>query len=251
MKKILLLLLLNLFALGEACLGISSCMDAYAQQKPNYRDVVYLKNGSVIKGYYKDFNPTDSFRMETIDGGYFVCAPSDILRIAKENTQIYLIQEQPDEGDRLWRKKGYRGFVEFSSKFSLMNVRFNGTGFNTAHGYQFNPYIFTGAGFGIESLNFDINGVEISTADAMVPIFGDVRIYPLKKRISPYLEGRGGYTVWGINGPYAMGALGCDFSISPRFGIFLSAGYIYQGYHYVTGSHQHLNILTIKLGVHF
>ena len=222
-----------------------------AQPKPNYRDVIYLKNGSVIKGYYKDFNPSDSIRMETIDGGYFVCAVSDVVRIAKENTQIYVMKEQQDEGLQRWRKKGYRGFVEYSSKFSLMKIKFTGTGLNTVHGYQFNPYIFTGAGLGIEHITFQIAGISISNADAIVPFFADVRFYPLPKRITPYIEGRGGYAVWGINGPYAMGALGCDFSLSPRFGLYVALGYTYHGYKEDDGTRSHFNSITVKTGIHF
>ena len=71
------LLRLTIVLLCLACLPSTAC----AQE---YRDVVFLKNGSVIKGFYKELYPSDSLRMETIDGGVLVCAFSDIERIAKE-----------------------------------------------------------------------------------------------------------------------------------------------------------------------
>lgn len=70
--------------------------------------MVFLKNGSVIKGFYKELYPNDSLRMETIDGGVLVCAFSDVERIAKERTSLYVVnvQEDIDPPIRTWRPKG-------------------------------------------------------------------------------------------------------------------------------------------------
>lgn len=62
----------------------------------DYRDVVFLKNGSVIKGFYRELYPSDTLRMETIDGGIFVCAMSDVVRIAKERTSLYVVNIQDE-----------------------------------------------------------------------------------------------------------------------------------------------------------
>ena len=83
-----------------------------AVQAQEYRDVVFLKNGSVIKGFYKELYPNDSLRMETIDGGVLVCAFSDVERIAKERTSLYVVnvQEDLDPPIRTWRPKATEVF---------------------------------------------------------------------------------------------------------------------------------------------
>ena len=58
--------------------------------------------------------------------------------------------------------KGYSGMFEFNTGYGY-DFAF---GFSTVHGYQFNPYVFVGAGIGL-NYNFD-NGVDL-------PIFADVR----------------------------------------------------------------------------
>jgi hypothetical protein len=49
-----------------------------------YRDVVYLKNGSVIKGTIVETVPEKSIKIETVDGNLFVYNLSDIEKLTKE-----------------------------------------------------------------------------------------------------------------------------------------------------------------------
>jgi hypothetical protein len=49
-----------------------------------YRDVVYLKNGSVIKGTIVETIPEKSIKIETADGNLFVYNLSDIEKLTKE-----------------------------------------------------------------------------------------------------------------------------------------------------------------------
>jgi len=69
MKKIILItaLLMSLFS--------------YSQQT---RDVVYLKNGSIVKGTITEMNPSKDLKIETSDGSLFVYQMSDILKMEKE-----------------------------------------------------------------------------------------------------------------------------------------------------------------------
>ena len=89
-----------------------------------YRDVVFLKNGSVIKGFYKELYPADSLRMETIDGGILVCAFSDIERIAKERTRIYVVNTQEDNllAHRRWRPRGYARPASLSGRITDIDI---------------------------------------------------------------------------------------------------------------------------------
>jgi len=49
-----------------------------------YKDVVYLKNGSVIKGVIIETVPEKSIKIETADGNIFVYNMSEVEKIAKE-----------------------------------------------------------------------------------------------------------------------------------------------------------------------
>lgn len=58
---------------------------ASAQQ---YQDVVYLKNGSIIRGVIIEQIPGDSLKIQTRGGSVFVHRMSEVLKIAKEPTMI-------------------------------------------------------------------------------------------------------------------------------------------------------------------
>jgi hypothetical protein len=49
-----------------------------------YRDVVYLKNGSIIKGTIVETVPEKSIKIETADGNFYVYNFSDIEKLTKE-----------------------------------------------------------------------------------------------------------------------------------------------------------------------
>jgi len=56
------------------CIGIAN-----AQQQ---KDVVYLKNGSVIKGTITEVNPGSNLKIETTDGSLFVFEMDEIERLS-------------------------------------------------------------------------------------------------------------------------------------------------------------------------
>ena len=75
MKRIFILALVAL---------ISFAMPAAAQQ---YQEVVYLKNGSVIKGTVIEQIPGQSVKVQTQDGSIFVYKMSEVDKIVKEDLQ--------------------------------------------------------------------------------------------------------------------------------------------------------------------
>lgn len=75
MKKLISLLLFA-FALAFS-------LNASAQSHSN--DVVYLKNGSIIKGEITEMNPDTNIKIITSDGNVFVFELKDIEKITKEN----------------------------------------------------------------------------------------------------------------------------------------------------------------------
>ena len=112
-------------------------------------------------------------------------------------------QEQPAGSKLLTR--GYRGFVDGNLVFGKLEAdgqNFSRTnfGFTTAHGFQFNPHIFLGAGFGLsfnegsDDILWPGSDVTVDAFDAFMPIFAAFRYDILDKKVSPFLECRlGGY----------------------------------------------------------
>lgn len=213
----------TVFLLGMLCMPLT----VHAQE---YRDVVFLKNGSVIKGFYKELYPSDSLRMETIDGGILVCAFSDIERIAKERTKIYVVNTQDSDllPPRIWRPKGYIGSVEYERDINSSDSRIITSAMFTVHGYQFNPYIFLGVGLGFQQMEYETDGVKLSFTKSTVPLFADAKIHLLKTRIAPFVEGRLGYCISGFKGIYFNPTVGVSFGISPKTGGILAFGYSFQ-----------------------
>ncbi len=64
------------------------------------RDVVHLKNGSVIKGIITEQVPGQSLTIETVDGSVFVLSIEDVAKITKETeaTKAVKVGKSPAEG---------------------------------------------------------------------------------------------------------------------------------------------------------
>ncbi len=194
---------------------------AFAQQK----DVVYLKNGSVVKGNIKQLLPTEMLKIETYDGSLFVYNMSDVDKIEKEET-IEIKEKQDNE---LFTK--YACFVDltFGGKRSeaLTDYLFEALGkeisslfsfdISTTHGAYISEYFFIGAGVELDltllilNMHYPDNTMEqIKPNSALLPVYADFRVNAMgmKKKVSPFIDLR----------------IGCEslspaFFISPAFGV--------------------------------
>ena len=102
MRKLLLLLTL--------LLSISTYVAAQ-----NYTEVVYLKNGSIIKGVIIEQVPNISLKIKTSDGSLIICQMSDVEKITKE--ERYTRDYRKEANNRKAARntlKGYKGFVDFA-----------------------------------------------------------------------------------------------------------------------------------------
>ena len=76
----------------------------------NYTEVVYLKNGSIIKGVIIEQVPNVSLKIKTGDGSLIICQMSDVTKITKE--ERYTRDYRKDTNDRKAARntlKGYKG----------------------------------------------------------------------------------------------------------------------------------------------
>lgn len=145
-------------------------------------------------------------------------------------------QEQPTGSKLLTR--GYRGFVDGSLicgnletdglDFSRTNI-----GIMTAHGFQFNPHIFLGGGFGFrfyaggDDIYWPGSDVTVDAFNAFMPIFAAFRYDILDKKVSPFLECRlGGYASLCAGEYCSLGGLYMNMNFGARIKrLNISCGY--------------------------
>ena len=166
----------------------------------------------------------------------------------------------------------YRGYVDAGYSIGIGDYCFNRFEINTSHGYQINPYIFIGAGFGFHFMpEYETDGssniaLDIRDSEVDIPIFADVRINFMKSTFTPFVDVRGGTYVTNNGGLYVNAAVGCRYAINSKQGIYLAVGYAkgklefqeFAGYtssssgtYYRKAADGETESITIKLGFEF
>jgi hypothetical protein len=192
-----------------------------ALAQSNMIDVVYLKNGSIIRGMITEQVPNQSIKIQTKDNNVFFFKLEEVDKITKE----------PEQG--VFKQKGFVNITEYiicigQGKFSNgINTTENdaiSSGLRTVNGYQFNPFISAGIGLGID----------IYKDFEMIPITFDFRISPISGRATPILTLNGGYSI-GTNDFRGSGyifnpSLGMKVFVSKKLACYLSIGYKWQAW---------------------
>ena len=230
MRKVFLLLLL-LLAIPVASM---------AQEM---REVVHLRNGSVIKGVVIEQVPGKSLKIQTPDGSVFAYDMSEVEKVTKEASSASYYRSGEMDIQLSGVQSGYRGFFDVGH---IVGAGDYGSGINrveysTTHGYQFNPHFFFGVGVGV-NYYYDYDCVGI-------PIFVDVRANILNSKVSPFIDFKAGYSVNDFEGVYCAPTVGCRFNMGGTVGLNLGIGYTLQKYDIgekVNGGGFH-----VKVGVDF
>lgn len=238
MKKLLLTMLL-----------LVGSLYSFAQ---NWQEVVYLKNGSVIRGLVVEQQSGVSLKIQTADGSLFVFPMSEVEKIIKEFPQQKTIGQSkysienindPIVKAETVKTRGYRGFVDggFTAGYDFVcEVA------NTSHGYQFNPYFFVGGGLGLHC--FLIDGC------VNVPIFANVRANFLNKKCSPFVDYKIGASLGDAPGFYTSLIAGCKikkFNIGMGFTLGTTEMYDYSSYY---GGYYYTEVIggfTLRAGFEF
>lgn len=193
------------------------------------RDLVKLKDGSVVRGTITEHFKGDHLRILTDEGRAYEFADSLIAKQKLKNGQRVVSVKQ----------KGYFNNTSVGLLIGHSNYRGGmGASFQTVNGYQFLGHFSAGLGVGIDGLN----GYRV------MPVFADVRAYLRKEALSPFVVLNGGYSfhrsrdrggyypyTLDLTAPNEMGGgmmfgarVGVRNYTSTHFGITLSAGYRYQ-----------------------
>jgi len=226
------------YSLAVLFLVLSS--ELFAQS--NTQDVVYLKNGGIIRGKIIDHESTGKVKIELCGGSVFVFQASEIDSLKKENA---LKNKLHEIGQNYFRKdRGFRNMTELAIIYGV-NFKNNptnnlyysntnqddiGLSLETVNGYQFWPYLFVGGGIGIDRF--------ITYQQTFSPFFLRVSSEFIKRKVTPYIYVDAGYSVmWkqpatdGISynsnagGAYTAAGGGVRIYTRSRASVILSAGY--------------------------
>lgn len=168
MKKVI-------FLLVVALANIVAC---FAQSKS---ETVYLKNGSVIKGQVVEMTPNKQIKVQTADGSLFVYTMEEVDRVVKDETKTQQDSSNLFSSDKGFDVKGFRGIVELG----YVAGGFDAPELSFSLGYQFNPYVFLGAGAGGQYFS--------NVKRGGIPVFADLRGCLFLGTFSPYVSLKVGY----------------------------------------------------------
>lgn len=191
----------------------------------NLQEVVYLKNGSRIKGVIIEQIPNVSLKIQTADGSLFVCEMDDVEKITKEATTRPIRQSSSrNRSESGYKTRGYKGFVDLGYTAGVGDYAIGRFELTTSHGFQFNPYLFLGGGTGFQIYH---------EADVVtMPIFVDFRANFTKGSIVPFAGVKAGYSAQltddGGVGFYCAPSVGVKFMVNRRMALNLTAGYTVQ-----------------------
>ncbi|ADB41284.1 hypothetical protein [Spirosoma linguale] len=220
------------------------CFQALAQS--NLQDVIYLKNGSVIRGLVIEQVPNISIKLRTSDGSVFVYKITEVEKITKEEK----ISTRSNNYE--FKKSGYVNIAEIGYAPGLSNSE-GAFILSDVNGYMINESFSAGIGAGISVFN----------SATFIPIYADFRAY-LGDKISIMIVGDIGYGFQSgnaytkLNGLFVNPAIGIRTSITQKNVIMFSLGYMKQfvsakvnllGYTY--SYNDSTNNLSLKFGITF
>lgn len=220
----------------------------------NYTEVVYLKNGSIIRGIIIEQVPNSSLKIQTSDGSIFAYAMEEVEKITKEVTTSRSRSRSGSVSgyDRFGqpRLRGYKGFVETGYAFDISDCGTNRLEILTTHGYQFNNYLFVGGGAG---LNFYTDADLVS-----VPVFASFRANFMNRKITPFADLKSGYAFGDAETAFVTVGFGVRFALAKKMALNLKLEYAYQeadadysyGIYYYEST-ESANSIGIKLGFEF
>ncbi|HEY8938386.1 MAG TPA: hypothetical protein VIM65_24365 [Cyclobacteriaceae bacterium] len=166
------------------------------------RDVVYLKNGSVIKGTIVEIVPGSTIKIKTSDGSIFIYPMEEVIRTENEESS-----ERPRRRDNERRSEppaerepsaydhtGY--FMMFRVGPRVNNLLYNSLDLNAGfiNGIQMNEVVSLGVG--IETTQYYFSSDQ-ATSIRMTPVFLDARFYVPKRKVRPMFSFQFGYAMGG------------------------------------------------------
>lgn len=181
-----------------------NCQWVYSQvESGEYNDLLYLKEGSILKIKLLDYN-LDSVEIEMVTGKQLKLP---MKRIKKVVMQHETTKHNISKPYSLRENKMY-----FRTQFSILTNSLNkGYTASQSMGYRYKHLLEAGLGFGIDNYKAQ-PGYDI------FPIFGEMRYYILRDNRSPFIGSRIGYSFSKTNEEVHIDMSSAGFFINPALG---------------------------------
>ncbi|MEX0608574.1 MAG: hypothetical protein WEA79_06160 [Balneolaceae bacterium] len=188
-----------------------SCLFAQADME----DVIYLKNGGILRGEIIEMTENISLQIETAGRNVIVVKMEDVEEIKKEEKPL----------PRYYKKSGYVNFTGLD--YLTGDENSSVLRFQMVNGYQFTSGLSAGIGIGFITYNDPLNAISL---------FLDLRYKLLEANTTPFIYFKSGYNfalspnenypIEEYSGGYLLNpGIGIQFDNSEGFGWYFSAGY--------------------------
>jgi hypothetical protein len=238
-------------------------------------DVIYLKNGSVIRGSIFEQKPDEYIKIQSLDGNTYVYKPSEVERIAKEQNSTAVNPTTRHGAPKIQQHTQMHYQAPKKGMWFAAETQFlNPPGMGFVLGYKLHRFAYLGAGAGFNNYTGALFSNGRTFSGTIIPVYirysGDIlRGYEktpgdgTRGRVTPFYFVEGGYGFAWDNAPffpsdYNASAGGADKS---KGGIYASAGIgvkfrtnknisfgLALDYKYQHASQDNLNILRDNLG---
>jgi sRNA-binding regulator protein Hfq len=221
---------------------------AFAQQ--NYQDVVYLKNGSIIRGLIVEQVPNETIKIETMDKSVFVYKLDEIAKIAKEEKKGHTYSNTP-------LKTGSHAIAEVGYGLKTGDYGLDVLKLNLIYSYRLDNNFSLGLGTGIRHYSED------GESATLVPVFADFRANLVANNLMPYFGLGIGYSFDASDSFSGVGILvnptvGVGFKTQGSSILHVSLGletqrlkgYLYDGY-YMHRTAQTTKAISLNVGISF
>jgi hypothetical protein len=186
-----------LYVFIAATFLLSSTLTAFCQTT---KDVVYLKNGSIIKGTILEMVPNGNVKIETSDGSVFIYPMTEVEKTTKEEVKKAEVKPQPivyqtvKKEDDFITPSGYFIITKFGPKLSVLEGEAIDISVGIINGYHVNKYLSLGLGIEAAQLSFGDNQ---NSSIPIYPIYLDGRFNIPKERVNPVFLFQFGYAFTG------------------------------------------------------
>jgi hypothetical protein len=196
----------------------------YALAQSNFIDVVYLKNGNVLRGKIIEQEVGKYLKIQLDERNILLFNSDEIIEIAKE---VVVDHDEPDTSEQTIEKnfpRGYQGIIEIGYIATAHGLDNGLLKAQMINGIRFKR-LSLGLGAGIR---YDVG----SRFRPYIPVFLDIRTRFVPRRVSPFVALGCGYTFYPNyeGGLYLSPSLGISFKLGSKFGIHMALSYELLGY---------------------
>lgn len=197
MKKLTILFLFILIAGG-----------LYAQENPEEMiDIIYLKDGGVVRGVILERAEGDFVRILVGRKQKQVIKFADIEKIDKEEMNEVEVTFVPKKN----RKRGYAMQTDLGMQRDRKDTSLSRVQMDIVNGFRINSFVSLGAGIGLRFYT--------GARDLLIPLYGNLRIKLLNKKLSPYVSLSYGYSFDSSNSDEGITFNGMGTMFRPSLGL--------------------------------